>query len=61
MPLCGMTVTAVTMEGNDGFFISSITGNGETRQKRKMCITEWADLKHKALRESANTHISKMG
>jgi len=56
-----MTVTAVTMEGNDGFFISSITGNGETRQKRKMCITEWADLKHKALRESANTHISKMG
>jgi len=52
MPLRSMTVTAVTMQGNDGFFTSSSAGNGETRQKRKMRINEWADLKHKALRES---------
>jgi hypothetical protein len=61
MPLCSTTVTAVTVEGNDGLFTSSSTGNGETRQKRKMCINEWADLKHKALRQSENTHISKRG
>jgi len=56
-----MTVTAVRMGRNDGLFTSSSTGNGETRQKRKMCINEWADLKHKALTESENTHISKTG
>jgi len=61
MPLCSTTVTAVTMEGNDGLFTSSSTGNGEKRQKRKMCINDWADLKHKAFRESENTLISKMG
>ena len=49
------------MERNDGLFTSSSTGNGETRQIMKMHITEWADLKHKALRESENTHISKTG
>jgi hypothetical protein len=58
MPLPSTTVTAVTMEESCCLFTSSSTGNGETRQKRKMHI-EWADLKHKALRESANTHISK--
>jgi hypothetical protein len=58
MSLCSTTVTAVTMEGNYGLFTSSSTGNGETRQKRKMRINEWADLKHKALREPENTHIS---
>jgi len=61
MPLCSTTVAAVTMEGNDGLFTSSSTGNGETRQKRKMHINKCADLKHKALRESENTHISKTG
>jgi hypothetical protein len=49
------------MEGSGGLFTSSSTGNGETRQKRMMRINEWANLKHKALRESENTHISKTG
>jgi len=61
MPLCSTTVTAVTMEESDGLFTSGSAGNGETRQKRKICINEWADLKHKVLRESENTHISKTG
>jgi len=56
-----MTVTAVTMEVSGGLFPCSSTGNGETMQKRKMHINEWADLKHKALRESDINHISKMG
>jgi hypothetical protein len=47
MPLCSTTVTAVTMEGSDSLFTSSSTGNGETKQKRKMCINVWADLMHK--------------
>lgn len=61
MPLCSMTVTAVTMEVSGGLFPCSSTGNGETMQKRKMHINEWADLKDKALRESDITHISKRG
>jgi len=56
-----MTVTAVTMEASGGLFRCNSTGNGETMQKRKIRINEWADLKHKALRESDITHISKRG
>jgi hypothetical protein len=61
MPLCSTTVTAVTMEGSDSLFTSGSARNEETKQKRKIRINEWADLKYKALKESENTHISKTG
>jgi hypothetical protein len=46
---------------NGGEFTSGSAGNEETKQKRKIRINEWADLKYKALKESENTHISKTG
>jgi hypothetical protein len=54
-----MTVTALTMEGSDGLFTSSGTGNGETRQKRKMHINEWADLKHKDFRVCKYSYLKE--
>jgi hypothetical protein len=59
MPIYSTTVTAVTMEGSDGLFTSASAGNEETKQKRNIRLNEWADLKHKTLRESENTYISR--
>jgi hypothetical protein len=51
MPVCNATVTALTMERSGGAFTSSSIKNVKTRQKRKICNNQWADLTWKALKD----------